>query len=167
MTPGGYGYHTALHEIGHSIGLKHSFETPVALPTATDNLRYTIMSYTLAPNTGAVDVTGTTGSYSWTMRDIRPTTPMLYDIYAIQELYGSNATTRAGNDSYAWADHAEILMTIWDGGGTDVIDASNQGFGNVINLNDGSFSSIGIRRHRCAEAGGHAGRCHRGTHADL
>ena len=146
MTPGGYGYHTAMHEIGHSIGLKHSFETPVSLPAATDNLRYSIMSYTLAPNSGVVDVTDTGGgSYFSTVRDIRPTTPMLYDIYAVQELYGSRMTARTGPDTYSWADHAEIMMTIWDGGGTDTIDASNQSFANIINLNDGSFSSIGIR----------------------
>src|SRR5262245_823640 len=51
--PGSYGYLTILHEIGHSLGLKHPFEVydgsgPV-IPANLDNYFYSIMSYTASP----------------------------------------------------------------------------------------------------------------------
>lgn len=48
LTPGTQGYETLLHELGHAMGLKHSFEGTIRLPAATDNTAYTLMSYTHA-----------------------------------------------------------------------------------------------------------------------
>ena len=119
---GGNGHATLLHETGHALGLKHPFEAPATgyvLNPALDNERYTVMSYTLPTNTDIVHVTGTQFSYSYTWAPLRPTTLMLLDIEALQALYGANTGTRAGNDSYTWATNAEILETLWDGGGID------------------------------------------------
>lgn len=51
LTPGGVGYQTLLHELGHALGLGHPFhesgeEHHVHLPTSQDNTANTIMSYT-------------------------------------------------------------------------------------------------------------------------
>lgn len=50
LTPGGYGYQTLLHELGHALGLKHPFEAnddnTVTLPASQDNTSVTLMSYT-------------------------------------------------------------------------------------------------------------------------
>jgi serralysin len=48
LTPGGYGYETLLHELGHALGLKHPFDTEnnsVTLPASQDNTSVTLMSY--------------------------------------------------------------------------------------------------------------------------
>ncbi|MEW6760223.1 MAG: DUF4214 domain-containing protein [Pseudomonadota bacterium] len=51
LTPGGVGYQTLLHELGHALGLGHPFheadeEHHIHLPWAQDNTANTIMSYT-------------------------------------------------------------------------------------------------------------------------
>lgn len=45
LTPGGYGYETLLHELGHAMGLKHPFDGDIHLPASQDNTAYTLMSY--------------------------------------------------------------------------------------------------------------------------
>lgn len=147
--PGGDGYATLLHEIGHGLGLKHPGEAAqngFLLATSLDNERYTVMSYTLAPNTDIVTVQGDQFSYSYTWKPLRPSTLMPLDIEALQFLYGVNATTRTGNDTYSWSRNAEILETLWDAGGIDTLDASNQNLSCLIDLREGSYSSIALRR---------------------
>ena len=135
---GSNGFHTLLHEIGHTLGLEHpgNYENEGGgsdapyLEGEKDSNRYTVMSYTQPFG-------------------IYPETPMLYDIAAIQQLYGANFKTRSGDNVYSWdkdkpdKDRKPFAATIWDGGGNDTIDASN--WSNVtIDLNEGEFSSIGL-----------------------
>lgn len=72
---------------------------------------------------------------------------MLYDVAAIQYLYGPNNNYRTGNDVYTWSEYDYIngvAQTIWDAGGIDTIDISNWlHLETVININPGSFSTIG------------------------
>jgi serralysin len=125
---GTYDYLTFVHEIGHALGLKHPFSQSVSNPTVLapqyDDVRYTVMSYDSA--------------YSY-----EPTTPMLLDIAAIQSLYGANTQWQTGNNTYSWAADQSVFETIWDAGGNDTIDASNQLAAVRINLNEGQFSKIG------------------------
>lgn len=148
LTPdsGSYAFSLFVHEIGHALGLKHpgnynagggGAEGPY-LPSAEDSAQYTVMSYNDHPTTSVVD----------------PMSPLLYDIAAVQYLYGANTTTRSGDSTYSWGVGESFLKTLWDAGGTDTIDASNQTANQTIDLRAGYFSSIAGQRDNLAVAYG-------------
>jgi len=136
-TRGGYGYLTLLHEIGHAIGLKHpgnynagggGTEGPY-LPASEDSYQYSVMSYNSHPSLGDA---------------FYPIGPQLYDIAAIQYLYGVKADHESGDTSYAFTSTTSATQrAIWDTGGTDTISASGQVRNATISLVAGTFSSIG------------------------
>ncbi|WP_162912903.1 M10 family metallopeptidase C-terminal domain-containing protein [Rhodospirillaceae bacterium SYSU D60014] len=126
--PGDFGFFTLVHEIGHAIGLKHPFENGTILPPEEDSRQFTIMSHDPHP-TATTEASG----------------PMLYDIAAAQYLYGPNRSFHAGDDVYRLSASREQVHTIWDAGGTDGIDASNQRLAVSVDLEAGHFSSIGVR----------------------
>ncbi|NVD97856.1 DUF4214 domain-containing protein [Massilia sp. BJB1822] len=130
---GSYGATVMLHELGHTLGLKHpgNYDSGGStiggpyLPASTDTVDYTQMSY----NPGAAS--SKTGKYA--------TTPMLYDIQAMQYLYGANMSYHTGDDVYS-VSAAQPAMCIWDAGGSDTLDFSACTGPVVINLNAGQFS---------------------------
>jgi hypothetical protein len=143
---GSQGYATIIHELGHALGLKHSFDVSdvntQVLTGDEDSTQYTVMSYTDYDGAGYTSAGG--GLYYETAAS----TPMLYDIAAIQFLYGANTTTRNGDDVYTFSNSSAELKTIWDAGGNDTFDLSNQTFDMKINLNEGTFSSLGVITHK-------------------
>lgn len=118
-----------MHELGHALGLWHPFSGPVKLATEYDNNQYTIMSYT--PYDGGL----------W------PTTPMVFDIRAVQYMYGPNTSWHTGNDVYEFGPSTVEMKSIWDAGGNDTIDASRFTSSVNIYLTEGSYSSIGARNN--------------------
>ncbi|BCH25688.1 hypothetical protein MesoLjLc_56150 [Mesorhizobium sp. L-8-10] len=123
-------FHTILHEVGHALGLKHPFEDGNIMPRAQDNYFYTVMSYTASPWSSQGD--------GWA--SFYPTTPMYYDLVAIQALYG-RASVNTGNNTYIFYDNRYYWQAINDSGGIDTIVYSGSE-ATRINLNPGAFSSL-------------------------
>ena len=129
---GTYSLATFIHEIGHAIGLRHPHEG--GMPTSVDYLGHSIMSY----RSWLGD--STSGGYS---NSFFPTSPGIFDIAATQYMYGANTTTRSGNSTYSWGPGEQLFETIWDAGGIDTIDWSNQSTAAEIRLTSGSWSKLG------------------------
>jgi Ca2+-binding RTX toxin-like protein len=132
INPGDFDYTTALHEICHALGLKHPFEGGNQLASEYENYFYTVMSYTASPWSAQGD------NYA----SYYPTTPMYYDILALQTLYGRNLNHNYGNTTYVYKQGATYFETIDDAGGTDTIryDGSRNV---VIQLAEGASSALG------------------------
>jgi len=151
---GEYAYVALIHEIGHGLGLKHPHEASGrfgAMPTSVDSGEYTVMSYrsyTGASTSGG----GYTNEPSGFAQSL-----MMYDIAALQALYGANYDSNGANTSYRWSPTSgemfidgkgegapsanRIFLTIWDGGGVDSYDFSAYSSDLRISLAAGAWST--------------------------
>ena len=148
-----YGRMTALHEIGHSIGLSHPFDSgslsgeTLSGNGYTDDMRTTVMSYTNSVDNRIYYQSGA----SLTSTQVYSNTPMIYDIAAVEYLYGAITDANLGDTTYTLSNHQQI-QTLVDSGGTDTIDLSSTLFRSIIDLTPGSLSSVGYATETEQEA---------------
>ncbi|QCK88177.1 protease [Phreatobacter aquaticus] len=149
---GGYAWATYIHEFGHNMGLKHGQETGGPANTAMagdrDGMEFSIMtyrSYVGGPTTG---YTNEQWGFAQSL--------MMYDIAALQVMYGADFTTNATNSVYTFSSTTgqmfingvgqgapggnRVFLTIWDGGGIDTYDFSNYTTNQAIDLTPGGWS---------------------------
>lgn len=145
---GNYAYSTFLHETGHALGLEHPHDNN--MPVERDSLEYSVMSY--RSYLGASLNSGYTNE-NWSY----PQTLMMYDIAAIQHMYGPNFSTNGGNTTYSWSPKTgemfingdgqgapggnKIFLTVWDGGGVDTYDFSNYSTDLDVDLRPGNWTT--------------------------
>jgi hypothetical protein len=115
LNVGQYDFLTIIHEVGHALGLKHPFDiedqSHTTLPPEIDNIFHTVMSYDVKEGVAISDVGA----------DRYPTTPMYYDILALQLMYGQSTDAHPGDTLYKYTEHGKYWLTINDSGGTDTI----------------------------------------------
>ncbi len=112
-----------LHELGHAMGLRHTFEADPALPEEFDSNLYSVMSYRANPLNGE-DSDGL----------------MLFDVLALQDIWGA-ANYNEGDTHYTGC-RTTTVDSIWDSGGTDALNATGRSTGVTLDLREGAFSSF-------------------------
>jgi Ca2+-binding RTX toxin-like protein len=113
-----------VHEIGHALGLRHPFGGKPNLSEEENQHRWTLMSYE--------------GSEGFDDTKLQLS---ILDIAALHYIYGPNTSSRSGDDTYVF--DAENSNFIWDGSGTDTIDASGAPDSVTIFLTPGYHGFIG------------------------
>jgi serralysin len=140
VTRGGMAFSTIVHEIGHGVGLEHPHDGAELFPgVERDNAFgdlgdndmnqaiWSIMSY----NRGWSGAGSPTNAYG------HAGGLMALDIAAVQELYGTNWSTNAGDDLYVLPTanaSGTYFLCIWDGAGVDAISHKDGVAAAVIDL---------------------------------
>ncbi len=130
-----YDFTAIMHEIGHALGLDHPFEGNI-IPDGYDDMRFTIMAYNTPKNVFYFNGTNPEAEFLIT-------TPGVYDIAAVQAIYGANMLFNTGDDTYTYQPDRPLYATIWDAGGKDTFDVSAFTKACSISLLPGTYSQLG------------------------
>ena len=146
------GWHAALHETGHSIGLNHPFgKTTVNLSSAENRDDLSVMSYTAGQTVPQVDVDE---DHYYKDVGIPQNKLGIYDLAALHYRYGVNPNYHSGDDTYGFKpfnkDAVGNDIYIHDGGGQDTFDASEQTLDLNIDLTPGSWIYAGSKAEHLA-----------------
>lgn len=154
-----YSLQTYIHEIGHALGLGHQGPYNSSATYGVDN-RFSNDSWQLSIMSYFSQTQNTTTGASWGL----VMSAMMSDIVAIQSIYGASTaqngntvygtnTTLSGYIAQVWEAFAQgrttlrdggnpLVMTIYDGRGTDRIDLRNTTADQRLSLVNGTFSDI-------------------------
>ena len=126
-----------LHEILHSLGLEHPNDnTKLQVPDSVNNWEHTILASGNLEYSHSAEFFTDNKSYGVS------STPMPWDLAALQHLYGANKKTNAGDTTYDFSNTVPFYKTIWDASGDDTLDLTNFTKGLEINLADGELSTL-------------------------
>lgn len=142
LDDGSYGAWVLMHELGHALGLKNVFsnstgtsssEFPPYLSGSEDSTAWSYMSDKLSSDQYAFNYSP-------------------FDIAALQYIYGPSTKTRTGDDSYVISQGSANF--IWDGAGTDTLDASTLTQGATLYLTPGYWGFVGSAKTSSISAAG-------------
>ena len=143
-----YGWHAALHEVGHTLGMDHPFDHAKKgdgkpdLSVAENRDTLSVMSY----------VDGETiplkaGSNYYPEFPIAQNKLGIYDLAALHHSFGVNPNYHSGDDTYGFKEFNKDAIGndiyIHDGGGLDTFDAHEQTLDLNIDLTPGSWIYAG------------------------